>query len=145
MDELTTVLEDNARLRAELERVTKERDEIAKLHYKEQTHRKAIERKREIDSVTRKMLVSQEELYDWLDVIGERVIEARAWAVYLYGQMLEARKVAAQLSIRYATSECPELFINDDFGNFSAKWCTECGVDMQIIRPGDIRCGRCGR
>lgn len=134
---------DRMRLEAveELERVTKERDEIAKLHYKEQTHRKAIERKREIDSVTRKMLVSQEELYDWLDVIGERVIEARAEAIKWYRLCLEARRVAAT---RFSSDITPD-YIDDGFGMMEFRWCYYCGGDMAIVRPGDARCARCGK
>lgn len=33
--------------------------------------------------------------------------------------------------------------IADDFGNIFPRWCSECGREMQVVRPGKVQCPRC--
>ena len=33
-----------------------------------------------------------------------------------------------------------KCIIDDGFGNYWYRWCSDCGAEMQIIRPGEARC-----
>jgi len=35
--------------------------------------------------------------------------------------------------------------VSDDFGSSAGAWCSECGDDVQVARPGVFRCGECGK
>lgn len=141
-DKREVALLENERLRAELARVMKERDDFE------------FERDAKQDEIATLRME-----YDFCQMslaeIGHKFTkaerekdEARAYALHYGREMLKARKAAAHLwyvGLHKRPSNYPSLFIDDGFGLASFRWCVDCGGDMQVIRPGDIRCARCGR
>ena len=40
-------------------------------------------------------------------------------------------------------AEVRRVIISDGFGNTWDAECPHCGGEMQVVRPGDARCGKC--
>jgi hypothetical protein len=151
MDELNAVLEDNQRLRRELERANARI--VGLLAEAERLMDSAAEARGLVAVLQNAQENRHDAIVDALmmrDEYAAKTAEARAWARYWMAQCLEARKLAAELEgMVHFSIQLPELrpnlYESDDFSSLSFKWCIECGGDMATIRPGNIRCQRCGK
>jgi len=106
------------------------------------------------------------------DEAVSQLAEARAWAIYwrkMYDDkmrlsvdldckvyiaederseavrdLVDAENEIKRLRLLVMAKYCTPM-IDDGFGNMDRSWCSECGGDMQVLRPGKFQCAECGR
>ena len=58
----------------------------------------------------------------------------------------EGRPVCPVCAAKFSTRKADNAdYVTDGFGCYAMRICPHCGGTRQVVRPGDIRCGECGR
>jgi len=148
------------------EKLTRERDEaraIARKYYREREYWKRWYYVALGDSK------SEEK---WADDYAMRAEVAKEWAIYwrkMYDvqlrqnvnldckvyiaederseaarDLVDAENEIKRLRLLVMAKYCTPM-IDDGFGNMDRSWCSECGGDMQVLRPGKFQCAECGK